>query len=64
MVDPFVVLEVMAAIIVAVFLGQILRFTFKVLFYTLLFVLVMVFVFGVSYDEMVRWVMQILTLTF
>ena len=37
MIDPVVVLEVMAAIIIAVYLGKILTVAFKVVFYALLF---------------------------
>ncbi len=64
MIDPFVVLEVMAAVIITVFLGSILKVAFRFLFYALIFVLVMVFVFGVSYDQMVTWVMDALLWAF
>ncbi len=64
MIDPFVVLEIMAAIIITVFLGTILKFAFRFLFYALIFVLVMVFVFGVSYDQMVSWVLKTLLWAF
>ena len=60
MIDPVVVLEVMAAIIIAVYLGKILTVAFKVVFYALLFTLVMVFVFGVSYPEMIEWVTKVI----
>ena len=60
MIDPVVVLEVMSAIIIAVYLGKILTVAFKVVFYALLFTLVMVFVFGVSYPEMIEWVTTVI----
>ncbi len=64
MIDPFIVLEVMAAVIITIFLGSILKVAFRFLFYALIFVLVMVFVFGVSYDQMVSWVMDALLWAF
>jgi len=62
--DPFSVLGIMIAIILAVFLGKIASVALKVTFYVLLFGLIMVFVFGVSYNELVFFFNDIVMMVF
>tara|TARA_Y100000310_G_C20657594_1_gene802816 strand:+ start:1748 stop:1939 length:192 start_codon:yes stop_codon:yes gene_type:complete len=62
--EPFSVLGIMIAIIIALFLGKIVSVALRVTFYFLLFALVMVFVFGVSYDELITVISEVILMVF
>ncbi|MBU0460143.1 MAG: hypothetical protein KJ597_03550 [Nanoarchaeota archaeon] len=53
--DLFSLLGIVILVLIVVFFGRILSVALKVLFYVLLVSLVLIFIFGVSYTELLNW---------
>jgi len=63
-IDPFSIIGVIIVIILALTLGKLLKATFKIAFYVLLVALIFIFFFGVSYNELVTFIGNIMLWAF
>jgi hypothetical protein len=64
MVDPFSIIGIIIIAVLVLFLGKIVSFLGKVLFTALLVTLVLVFIFGVSFDQVIDWFTNALLMVF
>jgi hypothetical protein len=64
MIDPFSVIGIGIIIILALSMGRILSYLLKFFYYTMIAVLILVFLFGISWDELIAFVQGLLLLVF
>ena len=63
-VDPFSVVGILILVIILAFARKILHFLFKVFVIIAIIFLVMILLFGVSLDQVISWVYDLLLLAF
>ncbi|HLC82049.1 MAG TPA: hypothetical protein VJH68_05320 [Candidatus Nanoarchaeia archaeon] len=64
MIDPFSVIGLVVIIILALSMGRILSYLLKFFYYTMIAALILVFLFGISWDELIAIMHGLLLLVF
>ena len=64
MIDPFSIIGIIVIIVLALSLGRIFSYLLRFFYYTMIAALILVFLFGISWNELISLVQGLLLLVF